>query len=161
MDILELIKYRRSIRRYTDKQVPEEDLLKVLEAGAYAPNAGGGQRSRFVACQDKALNDTIGNLMRLASTAQDLQEVSCRKNNRRLSMTRPSVPASTEHRPSSRFSDRRTFSTPCPMPSVPRRTWCSKPRHSVSHRAFWRGARRHSPLPKVKKSYGTGAYPTQ
>lgn len=62
MDILELIKYRRSIRRYTDKQVPEEDLLKVLEAGAYAPNAGGGQRSRFVACQDKALNDTIGKL---------------------------------------------------------------------------------------------------
>lgn len=62
MDILELIKYRRSIRRYTDKQVPEEDLLKVLEAGAYAPNAGGGQRTRFVACQDKALNETIGKL---------------------------------------------------------------------------------------------------
>lgn len=62
MDILELIKYRRSIRRYTDKQVPEEDLLKVLEAGAYAPNAGGGQRSCFVVCQDKALNDTIGKL---------------------------------------------------------------------------------------------------
>ena len=46
MDILELMKYRRSIRRYTDRQVSEEDLLKILEAGAYAPNAGGGQRSR-------------------------------------------------------------------------------------------------------------------
>lgn len=60
MDLLELIKYRRSIRRYTDQQVPEADLLKILEAGAYAPNAGGGQRSRFVACQDKALNERVG-----------------------------------------------------------------------------------------------------
>lgn len=62
MDLLELMKYRRSIRRYTDKQVAEEDLLKILEAGAYAPNAGGGQRSRFVACQNKALNEAMGKL---------------------------------------------------------------------------------------------------
>lgn len=62
MDILELIKYRRSIRRYTDRQVSEDDLLKVLEAGAYAPNAGGGQRSRFVACQDRTLNEVVGKL---------------------------------------------------------------------------------------------------
>lgn len=62
MDILELIKYRRSIRRYTGRQVPEEYLQKVLEAGAYASNAGGGQRSRFIACQDKALNEAIGKL---------------------------------------------------------------------------------------------------
>lgn len=62
MDTLELMKHRRSIRRYTGKQVPEEDLLKILEAGAYAPNAGGGQRSCFVACQNKTLNETIGKL---------------------------------------------------------------------------------------------------
>lgn len=60
MDILELIKYRRSIRRYTGRQVSEQDLLKILEAGAYAPNAGGGQRSRFVACQNRTLNEAIG-----------------------------------------------------------------------------------------------------
>lgn len=62
MDILELMKYRRSIRRYTDRQVSEKDLLKILEAGAYAPNAGGGQRSRFVACQDRTLNEAVGRL---------------------------------------------------------------------------------------------------
>ncbi|MEZ3591019.1 MAG: nitroreductase family protein [Muribaculaceae bacterium] len=62
MDLLELMKYRRSIRRYTDRQVAEEDLLKILEAGAYAPNAGGGQRSRFVACQNKALNEAMEKL---------------------------------------------------------------------------------------------------
>lgn len=62
MDILGLIKQRRSIRRYTDRQVSEEDLLKIIEAGLYAPNAGGGQRCRFVACQDKSLNEAIGKL---------------------------------------------------------------------------------------------------
>ncbi len=62
MDLLELIKHRRSIRRYTGRQVPEEDLLKILEAGAYAPNAGGGQRSRFVACRDRTLNEKIGRM---------------------------------------------------------------------------------------------------
>lgn len=62
MDLLELMKYRRSIRRYTDRQVAENDLLKILEAGVYAPNAGGGQRSRFVACQNKALNEAMGKL---------------------------------------------------------------------------------------------------
>lgn len=62
MDILELMKYRRSIRRYTDRQVPDEALRKILEAGAYAPNAGGGQRCRFVACRNKRLNETLGRL---------------------------------------------------------------------------------------------------
>ncbi len=61
-DMLELMKYRRSVRRYTDRQLSEENLQKVLEAGAYAPNAGGGQRSIFVACQDKTLNETVGRL---------------------------------------------------------------------------------------------------
>lgn len=59
MDTLELIKHRRSIRLYTDRQVPGEDLLKILEAGAYAPNAGGGQHCRFVACQDRTLNEAM------------------------------------------------------------------------------------------------------
>ena len=36
MDTLELIKTRRSIRKYADRQVPREDVEKVLEAGIYA-----------------------------------------------------------------------------------------------------------------------------
>lgn len=41
MDILELMKKRRSIRKYQDKQIDREDLEKIIEAGLYAPNAGG------------------------------------------------------------------------------------------------------------------------
>ena len=41
MDILDVMKERRSIRKYQDKQISREDLEKIIEAGLYAPNAGG------------------------------------------------------------------------------------------------------------------------
>lgn len=42
---MDLIKTRHSIRKYTDQQIQRADLEQILEAGNYAPNAGGGQRS--------------------------------------------------------------------------------------------------------------------
>lgn len=62
MDILELMKERRSIRKYQNKQIGREDLGKIIEAGLYAPNAGGGQRARIVAVHNKELADKIGRL---------------------------------------------------------------------------------------------------
>lgn len=62
MKTLELIKKRRSIRKYQDKQISKEALKQILEAGIYAPNAGGGQRSMIVAIQNKDLADKIGRL---------------------------------------------------------------------------------------------------
>ena len=41
--LMDIIKARHSIRKYTDKQISREDLEVILEAGNYAPNAGGGQ----------------------------------------------------------------------------------------------------------------------
>lgn len=40
---MDIIKARHSIRKYTDKQISREDLEVILEAGNYAPKAGGGQ----------------------------------------------------------------------------------------------------------------------
>ncbi len=65
MELLDLMKYRRSIRKYSDKQISKEDLKKILEAGAYAPNAGGGQRSIIVAVHNRGLTEKIG-IMNLA-----------------------------------------------------------------------------------------------
>lgn len=45
MELLELMKGRRSIRRYQDRQISKADLETILQAGTYAPNAGGGQRA--------------------------------------------------------------------------------------------------------------------
>ena len=62
MNLLELMKYRRSIRKYEDRQIPREDLEKIIEAGLYAPNAGGGQRSMLVAVHDPKMVETLGKL---------------------------------------------------------------------------------------------------
>ena len=45
MTVSEAIYQRRSIRKFQERQIPKEELKKVLEAGLYAPNAGGGQRT--------------------------------------------------------------------------------------------------------------------
>ncbi len=62
MDLLELIKNRRSIRKYQNKKIPDDVLEKILEAGLYAPSAGGGQRSKIVAIKDKKLCDYLGKI---------------------------------------------------------------------------------------------------
>ena len=62
MNIFELIRYRRSIRKYEERQVPREDLERIIEAGLYAPNAGGGQRSMIVALRDPKLTETVGRM---------------------------------------------------------------------------------------------------
>ena len=62
MELLELMKRRRSIRKYQDRQISRADLETVMEAGIYAPNAGGGQRSMIVGVHDAALAGRIGRM---------------------------------------------------------------------------------------------------
>jgi nitroreductase len=58
--LMDIIKARHSIRRYTDRQISREDMEKILEAGNFAPNAGGGQRSMLVGIRNKELTEKIG-----------------------------------------------------------------------------------------------------
>lgn len=62
MVLMDIIKSRRSIRKYTDKQISRKDLERILEAGNFAPNAGGGQRSMMVAIHNKELTTKIGKM---------------------------------------------------------------------------------------------------
>lgn len=62
MELSELIKRRRSIRRYLDRQISKTDMEKIIEAGTYAPNAGGGQRSMIVGIRNAALSERIGKM---------------------------------------------------------------------------------------------------
>ena len=48
MELLELIKGRRSVRSFRPDPVPREDLLKMLEAARWAPSAGNCQPWEFV-----------------------------------------------------------------------------------------------------------------
>jgi nitroreductase len=63
--LMDIIKARHSIRKYTDRQLEREDMEKILEAGNFAPNAGGGQRSMLVGVRNKELTTKIG-IMNLA-----------------------------------------------------------------------------------------------
>ena len=62
MELLEQIKNRRSIRKYQQRQIPREDLEKIIEAGTYASNAGGGQRSMIVGIRNPELVEMLGKL---------------------------------------------------------------------------------------------------
>jgi len=48
MDILEVIKTRRSIRKYKPDPVSEEEINKILEAGRWAPSADDSQPWHFI-----------------------------------------------------------------------------------------------------------------
>ena len=62
MELLDIIKKRRSIRKYTDEQIPKEHLQKIIEAGLCAPNAGGRQGTVIVGIHNKELTEIIGRL---------------------------------------------------------------------------------------------------
>jgi len=52
MDILELIKTRRSIRKYTPGSITEQEINKILEAGRWAPSADNSQPWKFIVLRD-------------------------------------------------------------------------------------------------------------
>ncbi len=67
MDLFEAIKGRRSIRSFLDRDIDEELLKKVLDAGRLAPSARNLQDWKFVVVRDK---DTR---LKLAEAARNQQ----------------------------------------------------------------------------------------
>lgn len=53
--VLEAIKKRQSVRSYQDKEIPEDVLQQVLEAGRLAPSASNGQHWKFIVVKDENL----------------------------------------------------------------------------------------------------------
>ena len=71
MSLIDLILSRRSIRSYENKDIPEDVLQQILEAGRQAPSAANRQPIRFVVVTDhdilKNLCDTL--ITRFVKTA--------------------------------------------------------------------------------------------
>lgn len=61
-NVMKTILHRRSIRRYSEKQIEETVLQEILKAGLYAPSAGGRQGVIFAVCQDKEVNERLGKI---------------------------------------------------------------------------------------------------
>ncbi len=64
MDIFELIKTRRSIRKFTDEPVSDEIIDKLIEAGAWAPSGLNNQPWKFAVIRDNELKTKISTLTR-------------------------------------------------------------------------------------------------
>ena len=60
MDILHIIKARHSVRRYQDRVVDEETLLRILEAAHAAPTAANRQPVRLLVIREKEGLQKVG-----------------------------------------------------------------------------------------------------
>ncbi|MGL4789919.1 MAG: nitroreductase family protein [Anaerotignaceae bacterium] len=69
-EIFNCIKHRRTIRRFDEKQIEESALQQILQAGLYAPSAGGRQSTIFVVCQDTQINQRLGKIKRSNSSPE-------------------------------------------------------------------------------------------
>lgn len=63
-EIVQKMLTRHAIRRFEDRQIEEDALEQILQAGLYAPSAGNNQYSRIVVCQDKEVNEKLGRINR-------------------------------------------------------------------------------------------------
>jgi len=68
-DLAELVRSRRSIRRWQDREVPESLLTQAVELATWAPNAGNQQNWRFYVILSR---DTIGEIADAVQTSADL-----------------------------------------------------------------------------------------
>ncbi|HHI68575.1 MAG TPA: nitroreductase [Planctomycetes bacterium] len=64
MDVYEAIRTRKSVRAYLDKDVPQEVLLRILEAARLAPSAKNLQEWRFVVVRDPRTREKLARAAR-------------------------------------------------------------------------------------------------
>ena len=60
-EFLEFIKNRRSIRSFQDKQIPDNEIQMILEAGRWTPSASNKQPWEFYIIRDKEILKEISN----------------------------------------------------------------------------------------------------
>lgn len=70
MDVEECIKTRRSVRKYKDKPVDWDSIVRILDAGKFAPSAGNIQNWKFIV----ARKDDVRKKLAEAAFDQDWME---------------------------------------------------------------------------------------
>lgn len=67
MNILKLIKERRTVRRYKDKPIPKKIIDKIIEAGIWGSSLHGFQPWRYIIVSDKNVIKKISEILVLES----------------------------------------------------------------------------------------------
>ena len=63
MDILQAIKERRSIRKYSEEPISEDQLNQILEAGRWAPSRGNSQPWKFIVLNDFQIRNELAKII--------------------------------------------------------------------------------------------------
>jgi nitroreductase len=66
MDAMQAIMTRRSIRKYTSREISDETIRKLLESAMNAPSAGNHQPWHYVVIRDRKILDEIPNFHQYA-----------------------------------------------------------------------------------------------
>jgi nitroreductase len=73
LNIIDIIKSRRSIRKFTSEPVSEELVETILEAGRWAPSGLNNQPWRFAVIRDAGLRQAISELTRYSKVVMAAQ----------------------------------------------------------------------------------------
>jgi len=65
--VLKVIKERRSIRKYSKKQIKEKYLKEILKAGQFAPNGRNIKEEKFIVVRDKILLEKLSKFKKSAA----------------------------------------------------------------------------------------------
>lgn len=61
MDLLDILKKRKSIRKYTDEEIPSETIDKILEAAKLAPSGRNKKPVKLIVVRDKETLEYLSN----------------------------------------------------------------------------------------------------
>jgi nitroreductase len=89
MDLFDAIKGRKSIRRFKQKPVPDDDIKKILDAGRLAPSANNTQPWSFLVIKDPAMlrnmadatREMVDRMIPYADSEKQAQRLAAYKSN--------------------------------------------------------------------------------
>jgi len=74
-DVLDVMRKRRTVRRFTDEQVTDEQVETILEMGMYAPTYMNRKPWHFVVIRDKELQERLGETLSVRPYVQEVSVV--------------------------------------------------------------------------------------
>lgn len=71
MELIDLIKTRRSIRKFKEEPVPDNLIYEILEAGRWSPSGKNNQPWRFVVIKNKSVKESLASLTKYSSIVKN------------------------------------------------------------------------------------------
>ena len=85
---MEIIKLRRSVREYLDKEISDSDIDKIIEAGIMAPSAKNQQPWEFIVIKDKNTLTKLSEKLSPLYAKSNVTIILCMRNDDLFSPTR-------------------------------------------------------------------------